>query len=221
MRSETSGFRSHRVDAGPPRFRSPWLRALTALAGLSAALVMPIVGASVLAGPAAASSVVTCGHVDLHRYDWLAGQGVAVHNAVGCPGGVLDYVGAVPAGYEWQCVELVNRLYLKRGWITSNWHGNGNQLYANAPSGLVKQPQGSITQLRPGDVVSLDNKSTLYGHSAVVDTVTANPAGGYDVVIVNQNTSNVFSYATLSAGRLTMVGWTGWTIIGVVHAPKS
>lgn len=60
------------------------------------------------------------------------------------------------AGGEWQCVELVNRLYLTKGWITSHWHGNGNELSdpGNLPPGLTAQAEGHITSIVPGDVVT-------------------------------------------------------------------
>src|SRR6266571_6106074 len=66
-----------------------------------------------------------------------------------------NYVNGVLSGEEWQCVELVNRLYLTEGWTTSNWSGNGADLYANAPSGFSKEAQNSISYADPGDVLSL------------------------------------------------------------------
>jgi hypothetical protein len=80
------------------------------------------------------------GTVELAGEDWLDGLGVdvksngdkagntwgascvAVPNA---PGGSGCDSGYVFAGDKWQCVELVNRLYLTRGWISTRWTGNG------------------------------------------------------------------------------------------------
>ena len=113
---------------------------------------------------------------------------------------------SVQSGMEWQCVELVNRLYLAKGWITSTWHGNGNQMYANAPASLAKQPQGSITYLAPGDVISFNSTSIAEGHVAVVAQVS-----GSSITLVNQNTasSSTLSYATISGGTLTDDGLEG------------
>lgn len=179
-----------------------------------------LIGAATPASAAESVPAGQCGHVVLHRYDWLVGHGVAVHENTACPQGVVDYVDGTPAGYEWQCVELINRLYLKRGWTTWTWQGNGNQLYANAPTYLHKKPQGSILHVHPGDVLSLDSSTSAYGHAAVVDTVTANADGSYTLQLVNQNTPSVYSYATLANGYITMWGWSGWHVIGVVHAPR-
>lgn len=122
-------------------------------------------------------------------------------------------------GYEWQCVELVDRLYLSKGWIDSAWLGNGDQMYANAPSSLSKQPQGSITHVAAGDVISFDGPgANTAGHAAVISEVQ----GDY-VTIVNQDVdkANVLSHAYLKGGRIEMVGWAGWTPLGVVDAPGS
>jgi hypothetical protein len=124
---------------------------------------------------------------------------------------------SVRSGMEWQCVELVNRLYITRGWISSTWSGNGNQLYNTAPSvGLTnEQRQGTISYLAPGDVISF-NGPVDGGHAAVVSKVA-----GSAITLVNQNTrsSSTISTATLSNGTLTMHGWAGYHPIGVIHAP--
>ena len=62
---------------------------------------------------------------------------------------------SVETGMEWQCVELVNRLYITKGWISSHWAGDGDDLYATAPKTtapkpLLEQLQRSITYLAPG-----------------------------------------------------------------------
>jgi hypothetical protein len=120
-------------------------------------------------------------------------------------------------GYEWQCVELVDRLYLSKGWIESAWLGNGDEMYRDAPRGLSRQPQGHITFVHPGDVISFNAPGGGAGHAAVIGRVQ----GNY-LTIVNQNTdrASVLSHAYLRGGRLEMVGWAGWSPIGVVHAPE-
>ncbi len=122
----------------------------------------------------------------------------------------------VTDGYAWQCVELVDRLYLSKGWISSAWRGNGNQMFYTAPRYLRRQRQGHITYLHAGDVVSFDSPWGGYGHAAVIAAVRH----GY-VTIINQNTnrSETISHAYIRRGRLLMIGWRGWRVIGVVHRP--
>jgi hypothetical protein len=119
-------------------------------------------------------------------------------------------------GYEWQCVELVDRLYLSKGWINSSWLGDGGQLFSTAPGFLHKQAQGSITAVHPGDVISFSAPGGGGGHAAVISEVR----GNY-LTIVNQNTdySAMISHAYLEHGSIVMVGWAGWGPIGVIHAP--
>ena len=57
-----------------------------------------------------------------------------------------------------------------RGWIGATWNGNGADMYATAPGGLAKQPQGSISFLSPGDVVSyLSPGGVEPGHAGIVN----------------------------------------------------
>jgi hypothetical protein len=125
-------------------------------------------------------------------------------------------------GIKWQCVELINRLYVTKGWINTRWTGDGDELYDDPPVSpvtgrhLVTQPQGSISYLAPGDVISFYDTAVTGGHAAVVSEVS-----GSAITFVNQNTSkaNVVSHGTLSAGKLTMKGWKHYIPIGVIHAP--
>jgi CHAP domain len=131
---------------------------------------------------------------------------------------------SVESGMEWQCVELINRLYITKGWIDKRWTGDGDKLYYDPPvdpatgQHLTTQPQHSITALSPGDVISFKNPAVDGGHAAVVSAVS-----GTSITLVNQNTSksNVLSYAHLTDGTLTMTGWKGYTPIGVIDAPKA
>jgi CHAP domain len=102
------------------------------------------------------------------------------------------------SGIEWQCVELVNRLYLTKGWTTSTWSGNGNQLYGNAPTGLTKEPNGSVTYANSGDVIGM-SKGTGPGHVAIVSSVSGN-----SWTIASQNTNIVYDTGFgLSSGTIT------------------
>src|SRR5215469_13080026 len=80
----------------------------------------------------------------------------------GCENSALSPSGKrILTGTEWQCVELVNRLYITKGRITTTWRGNGGRstpnildsMYDLAPKSLRKnkQPQGSISHVSPGD----------------------------------------------------------------------
>lgn len=150
-------------------------------------------------------------YADTLRLDgsnWLGGQGVDVY---GGGDGTWNSVNGVQTGLKWQCVELINRLYLSKGWISSRWVGDGNELYASAPASLSKQPNGSITSIKPGDVVAMNDGG--FGHAAIVNSVS-----GSTVQVVNQNTQSVYSTATLSGGTLSNF-LSGYTVQGVIHAP--
>lgn len=163
------------------------------------------------------------GTLELAGSDWLNGSGASVYSngsSAGNSSGVTNYVttpsgASVPSGEKWQCVELVNRLYLQNGWITSRWTGNGGQMYDKAPIHLSKEPNGSITNLQPGDVVVLQGGEGGFGHVSIVSSVS-----GTLVNTVNQNTKSVFISLTLNGGTLTG-GLSGYTIKGVVHRPGS
>lgn len=167
-----------------------------------------------LAGPAKADTTVLTGS------QWLNGQGV---NVMSGGDGSNNYVTVngqpVLSGSKWQCVELINRLYLTRGWITANWYGNGGGslgMYNYAPSNLTKELNGSITYLSPGDVVALDGGSDGNGHVAIINSISGNT-----VQLVNQNTQSVYGTSTYSNGSLTSWLGSGYTVKGVIHAPSS
>lgn len=199
-------------------------------------LVLLAVGASAVVLPRTAHSAATgaCGSVLFPGTSWLGGAGVDVKsNGIdqGTPkecSKSLSAVGGVTAGEKWQCVELVNRLYLTRGWIHSAWTGDGDEMYANAPGNLTKQPNGSIASVSPGDVVSVrethNGSRRKHGHTAIVNTTGTVTSG--TVPLVSQNGGSkayplVTTNAYLHDGTLTIPGGSGWkyTIIGVVDAP--
>jgi hypothetical protein len=200
----------------------------------AAAAAAAVAGLSGAALSATRMSVGACGSVLLPGTSWLGGDGVDVRSngvdqgtAKECSKS-LSMVGGVAAGERWQCVELVNRLYLTRGWISSAWIGDGDQMFANAPPNLAKQVNGEIASVSPGDVVSIrethNGSRRAHGHTAIVDTNGSVTSG--TVPLVNQNGGSrayplVISYAYLSGGKLTLPGGSGWkyTVIGVVDAP--
>lgn len=197
---------------------------------LTAASVLPL-----LANPDIAHAIcgVTCTYSDSWGYQevsgsgWLTsiGGGVPIYsNGPSAPSGpspdTYNYINnknnvSTQTGIEWQCVELVNRLYIAKGWITSTWTGNGNQLYANAPSNLTKQANGSITNLAVGDVISMSNGSG-FGHAAVVNSVSGSAIG-----IASQNTNAVYDTTSFTIGSGTIsTSWSNYSVIGVIHAPS-
>jgi hypothetical protein len=201
------------------------VRELRILPNILAALLLSVCIFSTnraVASPAN-TRVDSWGTVELAGSNWLDGHGVTVYsNGAKSEGPTPDTYNYIDnkhgvltrTGIKWQCVELINRLYLSRGWISEWWPGNGNQVFALAPSNLVKEANGGITYLNPGDVVAFDDGG--FGHAGIVSSVS-----GDTVQIVNQNTVSVYSLATLSNRTLTMneVGWSGYRVQGVVHAP--
>src|SRR5437868_4957885 len=102
-------------------------------------------------------------------------------------------------GTKWECVEMVNRLYLTKGWTTANWYGNGggtDGLIYHVPSGsgLTAQFNGSISYIDPGDVITL-NYGT-FGHAGIIDSISG---GTYPYNILNQN-ADLTSSAKISSG---------------------
>ncbi len=127
------------------------------------------------------------------------------------------------SGTKWECVEMVNRLYLTKGWTTANWYGNGggtDGLIYHVPSGLSAQFNGSISYINPGDVITL-NYGT-FGHAGIIDSIS-----GTTYNILNQNaalTSSAYlSSGSLNGGNATlqMNAWAGYTVQGVVHHPAT
>src|SRR5579859_2812538 len=134
------------------------IKTVTFIATLTASVLFPI-----LASPSVAHAGINntradaWGTLEVDGSSWLGGAGVPIYSN----GSQISYtpdkpnntVNNVVSGEEWQCVELVNRLYLTNGWTTATWQGNGGQLYDNMPSGLTRELNGAITFLNPGDVL--------------------------------------------------------------------
>lgn len=191
--------------------------------GLLLAAVFSL-GVSLMVSPSASASITntradSAGTVELAANGWLGGA-VDVYSNGNSSGNTWGQsyvtVGGAPklAGDKWQCVELINRLYLSKGWMSSTWYGNGNTLKNSVPSGLNYEANGNVNSLEAGDVVTLDDGG--FGHAGVIESVN-----GSSVRIVNQNTDAVYSTASFSNKTLAMNGWLGYTIQGVVHKPAS
>ena len=170
-----------------------------------------------------------CGAVLLEPTAWLDGKGVAVRSNDPYEGLGTDCkpypkyqskVGGVLAGEEWQCVELVNRLWLTKGWIDTTWFGEaGPGFFDRHPKGvngvnLSAEKNGSISTLKPGDIVVYEEQ-----HVGIVNAVQGNT-----VQLVSQNSGSLKRTYLYVEGNLksgTLSGLPDGSVYGVVHAPLS
>jgi hypothetical protein len=238
------------VSFGDPKWRWRLGRRRTVL-GLTikrilvSALVIPFVAGATLVAPGAGSILAStnagavapgsCGSVLLSGASWLGGSGVNVYSngafegsGNSCGG---NYVNGVLSGAKWQCVELVNRLYLSKGWISSHWFGNGDTMYNSAPGNLTKQANGSVSALGPGDVISIqefyNGQIVTGGHVLIVNDGSTVSNGTVALVSQNSGSSSsatVTGSATISGGTVTVLGGGGgwsYSVVGVIHAPVS
>jgi hypothetical protein len=222
------GFRRDRFRA---RFERLTGRRQVLALGMALGLSIAAGGAASAQTSSSGDTVKPCGAIVLAATKWLGGHGVHVHSngsaegsSASCGSGQTQ-VNGVLAGSQWQCVELVNRLYLTRGWIDTTWTGNAGKAFWNsAPSNLVKEARGSISYLGPGDVLNINefhNGQLVGGHVFVVNTTRRVSSG--TVSLVSQNNGGVAQKpAHVGGGQVTVSGaGGGWTygVIGVIHAP--
>lgn len=203
----------------------------TAVAVAVLGLALASGGAAMAQSESTAAAAKPCGSVFITGAKWLGGQGVNVRSngsAEGTGGdcsSALSYVDGVLAGRSWQCAELVNRLYLDRGWITTTWLGNaGADMWTKAPANLTKQAEGSVSYLGGGDVVDINEYyqgKLVGGHVFVVNATNRVTSG--TVGLVSQNNSSVAQKpGSIMSGKVTVSGaGGGWTykVLGVIHAP--
>lgn len=132
--------------------------------------VLAILASSLMVSDDANASITNTradaiGTLEVAASNWLSGEGADIYSngnsalntsskncvsVAGAPGNLGCPAGTVASGDKWQCVELINRLYLSRGWTTSTWSGNGNTLKNNLPIGVTFQNNGSVTGIEPG-----------------------------------------------------------------------
>ena len=101
---------------------------------------------------------------------WLGGAGVDVfsNGLIGCYNGCRN---VTRYGIAYQCVELVQRLIVSKGWSPKVW-GDAYQIYANASSQYFdKHANGSGYRPVPGDVIVWRGGYGGLGHVAVVEWV--------------------------------------------------
>src|SRR6266702_5774269 len=142
-------------------------------------VVMPLVAAMlIIAAPMAATTGIAYADtncspngIQYSGSSWLSSGGVNICNHPGDDSAV--YVNNINgqstlSGYKWECVEMVNRLYLTKGWTTSTWSGNGNTLVNNVPGDLTEEDNNHISYVNAGDVITLDDGG--FGHAAIINT---------------------------------------------------
>src|SRR5438128_1868783 len=89
---------------------------LALAAGIVTAILVGAIGRTESAS--AQRTGYPCGFVLLKGTDWLGGRGVDVHLNTGGrdDNGNWSIYNSCGTPAQWQCVELVNRLYKSRGW---------------------------------------------------------------------------------------------------------
>lgn len=104
-------------------------------------------------------------------------------------------------GVKWQCVELAQRFYYKKGWVSAKkWPVSyAYQMYDKARTyHLATMPNGSISSVAWGDLVIWKKALRGSGHVAVVSAVN-----GSRVTVVEQNWSKAGKRVlTLTGGTL-------------------
>lgn len=128
-------------------------------------------------------------------------------------------VNGVVSGAENQCVELFNRLYLTKGWISSTWTGNGDELYnvSPLPTGFTEEDSTHTTFINPGDAITFSNVGS--GHVVMVDSVS-----GSTVNVVSQNTQGVLWTVNWNASTHTLTQTylgISYNVQGIIHRPNS
>lgn len=190
------------------------LRTATFTTALIATLLLPALSSPIIAH---AESVVQYGSA------WLSGGGVDIMTGGDGSNKYVNNTGGVSTltGTKWQCVEMVNRLYLTKGWATTTWSGNGNTIVNDVPNhpGLTAQWDYAISYVNPGDTVTETHSTD--GHAAIIDTVDANGT----IHIKSQNatldSSAIITSGSLAAGNAhyALVGWTGFAVQSIIHHP--
>lgn len=134
------------------------------------------------------------------------GTWVGSYNSVSAySNGSTSYVGPYGTyGYQYQCVEYVNRYFVSaKGKSNMRGTGNANAYCSGRPSGISVYSNGSTTKPATGDYLA--SKGGTYGHVAIVREV-----GSTYVKVIQQNWSNSTSdnsktlTLSLAAGKYTV-----------------
>jgi chitodextrinase len=143
---------------------------------------------------------------------WLDGKGVDVksNGTVGCYSACRI---TTPYGIAYQCVELIQRLIVSRGW-SPRIYGNARDQYANASTRYFdKHPNGSGYKPMPGDIIVYRGGWEGLGHVSVVEWVSGGRIGWVEQ---NASTTGRGSAPLGSDGRLGNQG--SLIPIGFLHA---
>jgi hypothetical protein len=185
-------------------------------------------GASAAVQPAQTQAIMatTCGSTLVAASSWYGGAGVTVRSNGQYQGTTTSCGVYYTYGYQWQCLELVDRFYQTKGWgrVWSGGSGWAKDVF-RTEGDRTAIANGSITKLYRGDIVVWGGGA---GHVAVIDTIVRSVSAGiglpamYRVTVVEQNWSTT-GKATLtltrgSSGRYTL-SRSGSTkvILGIVH----
>ena len=133
---------------------------------------------------------------------WFEGGGVDVYSN-GLSGCAFNCTRMTAAGIAYQCVELINRFVLARGW-SPRIYGNARDIFANASgANFDKHPLGDGARPAAGDILVWHGGWGGYGHVAIVDWVSGDRVGileqnasptGRGVVTISSN----YSYGSLA-----------------------
>jgi len=129
------------------------------------------------------------------------------------------YTGAF-GEYEWECVELVMR-YMYQVYGVAPYSAPGGKDVVNNYSGstsvLTKVTNDGTTTPTPGDILSFaaSTNHPVYGHTAVVTSVSINASGNGTVTYMQQNAS-ADGWGNVSVTAKTL----GDSISGWLHNPN-
>lgn len=138
---------------------------------------------------------------------WFGGRGVPIY----ANGGSVH-------GTKYQCTELVRRFWKAMGWAPQSWNGGVGKTLWNwhTPAGAISEPQGSITQLAAGDILSMEWGDTPTGHVGIVNYIKPVSAGRWLVQMASQNTPAAMWYFDWD-GHSLVAHNQGFPVTGVMH----
>lgn len=114
------------------------------------------------------------------------GTYVGTYNGVNAySNGSTSYVGPYSTyGYQYQCVEYVNRYFVTaKGKSNMRGTGNANAYCSGRPSGITVYSNGGTTSPATGDFIV--SRGGTYGHVAIVRSVSSS-----SIAVIQQNWSN-------------------------------
>jgi hypothetical protein len=192
-------------------------------AGIARRIKVTVVHGSV-SGPGigAGGGCDALGTVELPAASWLQGLGGGVpvySNGIACS--YFD-----PVTHPYQCVDLVNRLLVAKGW-DSGIRGNATNFWENASTAdFDRHVHDSGYTPVPGDIVVWGGSGAegQYGHVQVVNSVS-----GSTIQVVQQNTSRgtTMPITMTSSGGIASRSWSdssGYNtqyFKGFLHAKKN